>query len=212
MNYGSFYYVWRRKNWALLITQPCGLSSHLVAGWWECLKSSVALRPFLLSDLNAALQQRVRLRLQQCLTLLSFMFTCLNQQINHMFRKLHIGNQRQDHLSSLTGNRATFLFVCWSHETRLEHYSNLVLQVALLISLRHLNAGCLSRVCFKSSFSQLVHKKKSLIWCPYTIVANISLQSPFVKRLYVSCHAKIVEKGIVNFVWGEEAERVCERL
>lgn len=56
MNYGSFHYVWRRKMWALIITQPCRFSSHLFTGWWKCLKSSVALRPLLLSDFNAMLQ------------------------------------------------------------------------------------------------------------------------------------------------------------
>lgn len=56
MNYGSFHYVWRRKMLALIITQPCRFSSHLFTGWWKCLKSSVALRPLLLSDFNAILQ------------------------------------------------------------------------------------------------------------------------------------------------------------
>lgn len=62
MNYGSSHHVWGGKKCALIITQPCRFSSHLVAGWWKCLKSFFPLRPLLLSGFNAAFQLMVRPR------------------------------------------------------------------------------------------------------------------------------------------------------
>lgn len=92
-----------------------------------------------------------------------------------------------------TINTAYTLFCVWVCSCS-KHCSNLVLSDAILMSLRHLNVGCLSPVYLKSSVLQLVHIRSPKYATITQPVANISSAYPFLKCLHACCHSKTVEK------------------
>ena len=85
-------------------------------------------------------------------------------------------------------------FVCGSSlEAKFKHYSNLLLSDALLMSLRHLKVECVSRVCLKSSLSQVVHIRKPQICHSYTVSCQYFFRISILK-VPLCCHRKTVEK------------------